>query len=177
MHWDDDRDGQYPPAVFHGVSPVYPSASGAAAFWRYPGISAKYMKTPHERRGHFPDRLSRPAARHRQRAQPPPETGWSSPPLLHHVLISDFFGFVAKGSTFAMLRIMFLFLTRRTSSCYVLRLPQANQHLRTRLCDIPDIPGPGIMCTLQISDFCHQLLREDLTSRPPHQTQPPDALP
>ena len=76
-----------------------------------------------------------------------------------------------------MLRITFLFLTCRTSRCDVLRLPQANQHLRTRLCHITDIPGPGIMRALQILDFCHLLLRDALTSRPPHQTQPPDALP
>ncbi|EIO21012.1 hypothetical protein ECPA33_1604, partial [Escherichia coli PA33] len=53
----------------------------------------------------------------------------------------------------------------------------ANQHLRTRLCHITDIPGPGIMRALQILDFCHLLLREARASRPPHQTQPPDALP
>lgn len=76
-----------------------------------------------------------------------------------------------------MLRITFLFLTCRTSHRDVLRLSQANQHLRARLCHITDIPGPGIMRALQISDLCHNLLREALASRPPYQTQPPDALP
>ncbi|EKH32545.1 hypothetical protein ECFRIK1999_2524, partial [Escherichia coli FRIK1999] len=50
------------------------------------------MKTPRERTKRFPDRLSHPAARHRQKAQPPPETGTASPLLLRHVLISGFFG-------------------------------------------------------------------------------------
>lgn len=76
-----------------------------------------------------------------------------------------------------MLPITFLFLTCRTSHRDVLRLSQANQHLRTRLCHITDIPDPGIMRTMQISDLCHNLLREAHTSRPPYQTQPPDALP